>query len=228
MKEYENTYKIKLPKRSYTIIRLDGKSFHTFTKGLERPYSIELMNVMNMTMAYVFSEMAGAKLGYVQSDEISFLLTDFDELTTQPWFSNNIQKIVSVSASLATAYFNRQALIKLPDSHKQKYASFDSRVFQLPYSTEVENYFIWRQMDCTHNSLSSLAQTILSQRQLQGKGRSELLELCKYDGQPWEELNEGFKMGRWCYKDDGRLQLMPSPDFLTQREKLKERIPLHA
>ncbi len=107
MKEqYEQRTCTWLPRRTYSIIRLDGKAFHTFTKGMKRPYDKTFMDLMDRTALYLLENIQGAKLGYVQSDEISILMTDFDKITTDAWFDGQIQKITSVSASLATGIFN--------------------------------------------------------------------------------------------------------------------------
>ena len=108
MKDYEQRTRIKLPRRTNTIIRMDGKAFHTYTKGLDRPFDENLMYDMNATTQFLCENIQGAKIGYVQSDEISILLTDFDKLTTDAWFDYNVQKMVSVSASLATGKFNER------------------------------------------------------------------------------------------------------------------------
>jgi hypothetical protein len=157
MKEYyENRTKTYLPRRTYTLIRIDGKAFHTYTKGLNRPFDDQLMDDMDETAIYLCKNIQGAKLAFVQSDEISILLTDFDKLQTSAWFDGNIQKITSVSSSLATAKFN--------ELRPNKLALFDSRVFTIPSKVEVENYFIWRQQDTVRNSISSVAQSLYSSK----------------------------------------------------------------
>lgn len=108
MKEnYENRAKTYLTRRMPVIIRLDGKAFHSFTKGLKKPYDEIFHNTMNATMKYLCENIQGCKLGYTQSDEITLLLTDYDTLTTDGWFDYAVQKMCSVSASMATMAFNR-------------------------------------------------------------------------------------------------------------------------
>src|SRR5579871_2024133 len=94
---YENRTRMSVPRRTYTIIRLDGKAFHTYTKGFARPFDQLLMNVMDRTAAKLCESIQGAKLAYVQSDEISILLTDFETEQTDAWYDGNIQKIASIS-----------------------------------------------------------------------------------------------------------------------------------
>lgn len=147
---YENRFRSCLPLRSYTIIRIDGKAFHTYTEGLKRPFDDGLIEDMDATAIYLCKNIMGAKFAFVQSDEISILITDFEDINTQAWFDNNLQKMCSVSASMATGVFNELRrdrwylneeeegyLIKRPQP-----AMFDSRVFQISQRTEVENYFI--------------------------------------------------------------------------------------
>ena len=108
MKEnYENRSKTYLTRRTPVIIRLDGKAFHSFTRGMKKPYDEIFHNTMNATMKYLCENIQGCKLGYTQSDEITLLLTDYDTLTTSAWFDYNVQKICSVSASMATMAFNK-------------------------------------------------------------------------------------------------------------------------
>ena len=106
MKGYENAYRIYLPKRLPVIVRIDGRAFHTFTKGMQKPFDHILMGCMKLTARRLCKEISGCKLAYTQSDEISLLLTCDDTLSTEPWFGNNLQKLTSLSASLATLYFN--------------------------------------------------------------------------------------------------------------------------
>lgn len=205
-KFYEDRTRFSLLRRTYTMIRIDGKAFHTYTKGLKKPFDIGLIEDMNATAAYLCKNMMGAKLAYVQSDEISVLLTDFDDLSTQAWFDNNLQKMSSVAASLATSEFNRLRLARIINSNeetpikllmieKKTMANFDARVFQLPTLTEVVNYFIWRQQDATRNSISSVAQSLYSHKELHGKSSNEMQELIFQKGINWDGFSYREKRG---------------------------------
>ena len=140
---YEDRTRYKLARRTNTIIRIDGKAFHTYTKGLQRPFDQGLMEDMNKTTEYLCQNIQGAKFGYVQSDEISILITDYDDIDTHAWFDGNLQKMASIAASLATAKFNQlrimrhmeNAMIFLEQEHIEEFkmAHFDARVFQIPY-----------------------------------------------------------------------------------------------
>jgi tRNA(His) guanylyltransferase len=220
MKEfYENITRYHLLRRTYTIIRIDGKAFHTYTRGLEKPFDEQLMNDFDETAKYLCEEIQGAKFAYLQSDEISILLTDFDKLTTSAWFDNNLQKMVSVSASMATAHFN--------SIREGKLALFDSRVFQIPTSTEVENYFIWRQKDAIRNSIQSVAQSLYSQKQLLGKNSNELQEMIFQKGTNWNDYSPKYKRGRIIMKSENGFKIIEAPDFLGERENLKALIPIN-
>jgi len=192
---YESRAKSFLPCRTYTVLRADGKAFHTYTRGLKRPFDEELMHAMNSTLKYMCENIEGAKLGYVQSDEISILLTDLDTIKTQGWFDGEVQKIASVAASMATAGFNEARTF---GNHP---ALFDCRVFTIPDRTEVLNYFIWRQNDCTRNSIQMAAQSVYSHKQLHGVGCSDMQELLFQKGINWNDYPEDFKRGRACTRD---------------------------
>lgn len=198
MKEqYEDRYRFMLVRRTYTIIRVDGRAFHTWTRGLERPYSVELMRVMDEVALALCQEIAGAQLAYVQSDEISVLLTDFAKVDTHAWFDNNLQKLCSISASIATAKFNavfwEQSI--LPLLRDPKLAHFDSRVFQIPDPVEVENYFVARQKDAVRNSVSMLAQGHFSHKQLHEVPTAKMHDMLVAVGDNWNDHPARFKQG---------------------------------
>lgn len=243
MKEqYENRTRYFLPRRTYTIIRLDGKAFHTFTRGMKRPFDIDFINMMNETAVFLCEEIQGCKMAYVQSDEISLLLTDFEKITTDAWFDGNIQKMVSVSAAMAAAKFNRLIVdqnIKASNIKPEfvvgfsKIAFFDSRVFTIPDPIEVENYFIWRQKDAVRNSIAMTAQSLYSHKELNGKTQSDQQEMIFQKGQNWNDMPEGFKRGRTIVNFDPGVQTVNgptgwtiiTPDFLKERGELSALIP---
>jgi len=230
---YENITRIMLPRRTYTIIRIDGKSFHTFTKQFRRPFDDRLINMMDLTAAELCSEIQGVKFAYVQSDEISLLLTDFDTLQTDAWYGNNLQKICSVSASIATRIFNKVYIRDNPymDSiDKIPWAEFDSRVFQIPHDLEVMNYFIWRQQDCTRNSISAVAQSLYSDKELHGKSSAEKQEMIFQKGINWDTYPIPYKRGRVIRKEpvgerSGWIRDMSIPIFTQDKEYLLSMIP---
>lgn len=220
MKGYENISRFYLTRRTPVIIRVDGKAFHTFTRGLKRPFDDILMSVMQETAKYLCKNISGCKLAYVQSDEISLLITDYDTIDTQAWFDNNLQKIVSVSASLATLAFNNfwstavDCEIKAANtapftsdensyittiSDKRFKATFDSRAFIIP-KDEVCNYFIWRQQDATRNSIQSLAQANFPHKELNGLNSSKLQDKLMLEKSiNWNDLSVPCKRGVCVY-----------------------------
>jgi tRNA(His) 5'-end guanylyltransferase len=187
--DYERRTQIELPRRTHTLIRIDGKAFHTYTRGLERPYDKTLMDDMAETTRFLCQEIQGARVGYTQSDEISILLTDFATRQTQAWFDGNLQKIVSIAASFATAKFNELR-------PAGRLAFFDARAFTIPQDLEVINYFLWRQRDAIRNSISMLAQAYFSTKQLHGKSTGVMQEMLWAEhGVNWNDEDPRFKRG---------------------------------
>jgi tRNA(His) 5'-end guanylyltransferase len=222
---YEDRTRFKLARRTNTIIRIDGKAFHTYTKGLTRPFDSGLIDDMNNTTAYLCKNIQGVKFGYVQSDEISLLLTDYDTQDTDSWFDSNLQKMCSVAASMATSEFNRLRLMRFmedsmivlepEDLKKFKMAEFDARVFQIPSSIEVENYFIWRQQDATRNSISSVAQSLYSPRELNGVKTDQMQELIFQKGINWND---------YSYREKRGTIITKVPETNTREDKNGEQI----
>ena len=211
---YESRSRTFLTRRTPVIIRLDGKAFHTYTKGLDKPFDEGLIEDMAETARFLCSEIQAAKLAYVQSDEISILLTDYDKLGTDAWFDYNVQKIVSISASLATAKFNQLRYIRSiklgeeVDNYKawkqvsvQTMAFFDSRAFNIP-KEEVSNYFLARQKDAVKNSVAMLAQSLYSHKELNKKNQSDMQEMCFQKGQNWNDLHWSKKRGSTIVKNE--------------------------
>lgn len=252
-KFYENRSKTYLTCRTPVIIRIDGCHFHTFTKGFKRPFDSILIKTMQETTKNLCENIQGCKLGYTQSDEISLLLTDYDNLTTYAWFGNSVQKICSVSAALATMYFNKN-LMKIAENEiskdglncqseeyhylyniivtKKDKAYFDSRCFNIPQS-EICNYFIWRQQDCTKNSVSSLARKYFSDKELHClNGSQKQDKLHEEKGVNWNDCSDVEKRGTCVIKVvnektnrsnwiiDGHI-----PIFTQDREYIESRFP---
>lgn len=227
MKEnYENRSKTYLTRRTPCVIRLDGKAFHSFTKGFQRPYDEIFHEAMNSTVKYLCANIQGCKLGYTQSDEITLILTDFDTLTTDAWFGYSVQKMCSIAASMATLEFNR-AFTKEADKWFQvniiraadddftlnisrtweaykkacdKGAMFDARCFSVPES-ELVNVILWRQQDATRNAVQMLGQTRFSHKQLEHKNTNEIQDmLFTQKGINFNDMPTEFKRGVCCVK----------------------------
>ena len=208
---YENRAKTQLLRRTPVIIRLDGKAFHTFTRGFKKPFDNILTEAMQQTMLTLCKEIQGCVLGYTQSDEITLVLTDYKNLETAAWFDYDVQKICSVSASIATLAFNKcflkemmQNKVGLANSvHFQawtKGALFDSRCFNIS-KEEVTNCILWRQQDAIRNSINSVGQANFSYKELQGLStdqiRKKLLEEKQID---WNKLPVHLQRGSCCIK----------------------------
>lgn len=177
IKRYEAAYNFTLTPRSCVFIRVDGRAFHTFTKGLARPFDLTLMNAMVYAAQQTAAEIQGFKLAYVQSDEATFMLTDFDSLQSQGWFGYELNKLVSLSASLFTAHFNDFFDGPTP-------ATFDSRAFVVPLD-DAPNVFVWRQKDWTRNSLQMVARAHFSHKECHGKKSADLHEMLHGVGVNW-------------------------------------------
>jgi tRNA(His) guanylyltransferase len=195
MKRHEHVYRTYLPRRTYTLLRLDGRAFHSYTRGLERPFDAQFAADMDATAVALCTEITGTAFAYVQSDEISLVVTDFASVNTEPWMGGNSAKVLSISAALATATFNRLRPGE-PDSPAAP-ALFDSRVWTLADPSEVVNYFIWRQRDAVKNSVSMAASAHFSHKRLDGLNSNERQELLfKEAGVNWNDYPVGFKRGR--------------------------------
>lgn len=215
MKGYESVTKNSLMRRTPAIIRLDGRAFHTFVEraGFNRPFDQHFSKIMQHVCHYLFREVQTSVFVYSQSDEISILLKDYTELETEPWFSGNIQKIVSISASLATVSFNHYCN---DEEHLHRRPMFDSRVFNLP-KEEVANYFIWRQKDAIRNSINALGQSLFTQRDLQGKNQDQVKELALSRGIDWGTLPAVQQRGFAVYKTSGSF-MGHQVDSLTKQD----------
>ena len=222
---YEDRTRYYLPRRTYTIVRLDGCHFHTYTRGLNKPFDKGLSDDIDASIIAMLPEMQGAVFAYTQSDEISVLLTDFATPKTDAWFDGNLQKMCSVASSVMTAEFNQVRLerafktaqglpIDLNSANFIKHlAYFDARVFTIPDRIEVMNYFIWRNQDCSRNSVSMVAQSNFSHKELQGKNTPQMHEMLHQKGVNWAtDYSDGDKNGRLIVKETYTIASGSVPD----------------
>lgn len=242
MKAYEAIPKNFLMRRTPVIIRIDGKAFHTFTRGFDKPFDPIIQTCMEETMKYCCENVQGCVLGYTQSDEISLILCDYQRLETDAWFGYNVQKIVSISASLATFEFNRalsditaNIFNKNGNEFNEKTdflfgkidqgALFDSRCFSLS-KEEVCNYMIWRQRDATRNSILSLAQSLYSQKQIEGINTKKLQDkMFTEKSVNWNDLTVYQKQGSCCIKVEDKWVIDDNiPIFSHDRDYINSRI----
>ena len=240
MKRYEQASKTYLTRRMPVVIRIDGKAFHTFTRGFKRPFDDTLRYAMKNTMKYLCANIQGCVLGYTQSDEITLVLVDYKTHTSEAWFDYNVQKMCSVGASMATMAFNRffSEIISIGKSQEvyakvQNQAMFDCRAFNVP-TEDVCNNLIWRQQDATRNSIQLVGQAYFSQKELHGKNCNEIQDMLMVQkGINWNDYLAEYKRGVCCikeeYKLDGGLRSrwiidLEIPIFTQNREYVEERI----
>lgn len=220
---YEEVPKTRLTRRTPVAIRIDGKAFHTFTRGFERPFDDVLVKTMQETMYDLCSNIQGCVFGYTQSDEITLILVDYKKLESAAWFDYEIQKMCSISASMATLYFNKHfaenarefdlnSIMQeketedyvLHTTYKtaiEKGAMFDSRCFNIP-KEEVGNLIYWRQIDATRNSIQMVGQANFSHKELQGLSCNKIQDkLFTEKGINWNNFPTYLKRGTAYYKD---------------------------
>lgn len=188
MKCYEYVTRQYLTKRVPIIVRLDGRAFHTLTRDCDKPFDQFFIDSMQLAASHVIDQVQGFKLAFIQSDEVSFLLTDYDELHTDGWFNYNLSKILSISAALMSAHFSQNFC---------RIGIFDSRAFNVP-ADDVANYFVWRAKDWARNSLNMYARSLFSHKQLMNKHSTQVHEMLHGIGKNWTtDLNDQQKNGTW-------------------------------
>lgn len=235
MKEfYEQVPKTRLVRRTPVAIRIDGKAFHTFTRGFEKPFDEVLGRAMRETMKYLCENIQGCVLGYTQSDEITLILIDYKKLTSSAWFDYEVQKMCSIAASMATMAFNKAFAHEVAAQSKRLYteylnnndasyidalekamnkgAMFDARVFNIP-KEEVANLIYWRQLDATRNSIQMVGQANFSHKELQNKSCNQIQEMLFQERNiNWNDFPAHLKRGSCCIKSD------VSVTFATEHE----------
>lgn len=203
MKRYELAYKRYLPRRTYTVIRVDGRAFSKMTKfNFSKPFDPRFLDAMDATAVALCEEIAGAQFAYVQSDEVSVLVTDFEKHVTEPWMGGVEAKQLSLSAACATSAFNwfaRGDGVSLGPRE----GMFDSRLFTMSDRAEVINYFMWRQRDAVKNSISMLAGHHFPHAELEGKNSNERTEMLADEGHAWGHLRQGTRQGRLVVRRQG-------------------------
>lgn len=224
---YEQIPKTKLMRRCPVAIRIDGKAFHTFTRGFHKPFDEVLIKSMQETMKYLCENIQGCVLGYTQSDEITLILVDYKKLTSSAWFDYEVQKICSIAASMATMAFNNifskyvkefdlelayndngidtEENRKLWEIYKKainKGAMFDARCFNIP-KEEVTNLVYWRQLDASRNSIQMVGQANFSHKELQNKSCNDIQDMLMIQkGINWNDLPTYQKRGSCCVKKE--------------------------
>lgn len=223
MKKYEAVPKNTLMRRTPVIIRVDGRAFHTFTKGFQKPFDDVLMRVMQDTMKYLCENIQGCVFGYTQSDEITLILIDYKKLNSEAWFDYEVQKMCSIVASMATMAFNRFFMYEYEEFNRWIYegnptdedkrlndvyynamckgAMFDARAFNLP-KEEVTNNIYWRQLDASRNSIQMVGQANFSHRELLNKTCDQIQDmLMTQRGINWNDMGTSYKRGSCCVRN---------------------------
>jgi tRNA(His) 5'-end guanylyltransferase len=208
MKGYESLTQNKLMRRSPVIIRVDGKAFHTWTKKITKeidpsltkgPFSEKLHETMTAATFAVCSQVQNVEFAYTQSDEISFFLRDWNKFQSEQWFDAKVQKIVSVTSAMTTAFFNMAVETYLPELKPRWIGDiplFDARAFNVPME-EVTNYFIWRQQDASRNSVQMTGHYFFSTKQMHGKNNSQVQDMLMEMDNPlnWNALETWKRRG---------------------------------
>jgi tRNA(His) 5'-end guanylyltransferase len=251
MKCYENVTRNYLTRRAPAIIRVDGKAFHSFTRGFKKPFDGIFVKSMQETMKYLCENIQGCVLGYTQSDEITLVIIDYEKIESCAWFDNNIQKMASISASMATLAFNKyfsanvykyiedykkeHQLIFIEEDNKyyntlidaiKKGAMFDSRVFTIP-KEEVINCVIWRQQDATRNSINSVGQANFSHKQLQNKSCNDVQDMLMSEkGINWNDYTTTLKRGSCCIKMPQKINDGTKQEYIRNKWIIDNEIPI--
>jgi len=201
-KRHENVSRHYLTRRVPVVIRLDGKAFSTLTRHLDKPFDQCFITSMVFGAKKVAEEMQGFKLAYIQSDEVSIILTDFETLETEAWFDYNVSKMVSVSASIMSTWFNYCLQNTYPRPSFLDMGYFDGRAFNVPRE-DVSNCILWRAKDWLRNSLQMYAHNFFSQKELHGKNHEDIHEMLYSIGKNWaNDLTDQQKNGTYLIKDN--------------------------
>ena len=224
---YRSLTDYRLLPNSNILVMLDGKNFSRLIKNnFKKPFDDDFIDMMNQTAKFLCENVQGCKLAYVQSDEISLFITDYDTPETDTLFGGRLCKIQSILASMATSEFNKQMLLykikkdaygigTLYDSkdtiynikdcvekiEETNFAQFDCKAWVVPNQNDVFAWYLYRQIDCIKNSKQQTAQTYISHKELLGKNADEQVELCKEKGiVDWNKFEDKYKYGRFIYK----------------------------
>lgn len=256
MKGYENVNRNYLTRRVPVIIRIDGKTFHTFTRGFKKPFDEILVKSMQDTMKYLCENIQGCVLGYTQSDEITLVLIDYKRLDSCAWFDYNIQKMASIAASMATMAFNKFFKVAIDEyftSNKlvtvltkadldynneltryysvldkaiNKGAMFDARCFNIP-KDEVCNCVLWRQNDATRNSIEMVGHANFSQKQLHQKSCNEIQDMLMVQrGINWNDFPVNLKRGSCCIREQYSIEGSDGKPVVRSKWTIDNNIPI--
>ena len=233
-------------RRCPVTIRIDGKAFHTFTRGFQKPFDEILIEAMQKTMKYLCENIQGCVLGYTQSDEITLILIDYKKLNSSAWFDYEVQKMCSIAASMATMAFNKffkknvenleqyyaieyetngwygkgtpeYEMCETYSKAVEKGAMFDARCFNIP-KEEVTNLIYWRQLDAFRNSIQMVGQANFSHKELQNKSCNQIQDMLIDKGINWNDLPTHQKRGSCCVRNN----IVISTDGTTEIVQLRD------
>jgi tRNA(His) 5'-end guanylyltransferase len=233
MKAYEAVTDVRLTGLTPVILRVDGKSFHTLTAKINKPFDGLFMQVMNHTALELCRQIPNCRFGYVQSDEISLVLLE-PSVCSEQWFNGRLQKMTSIAASIASTEFRMNLLETLnvtkdnpedwaPYTPLVKNALFDCRAFNIP-EMDVCNYFIWRQKDCRRNAILSMAQHHIGKKNVCGidvSGLTARLHSMGFSESDIPSLN-----GRSCIKAKKELKRTDGSVFTRAKWDIVENVPV--
>ena len=245
---YEEPAKHKLIRRTPVAIRIDGKAFHTFTKGMKKPFDENMTKSMQKTLKYLCENIQGCVFGYTQSDEITLILIDYQNINSSSWFDYEVQKITSVSASMATLAFNRffaECVKKIENEYyeawntskeddkyievlhkaQEKGAMFDSRCFNIP-KEEVANLLYWRQLDAIRNSVKSVGYANFKHNELNKKNCEDVKKMLLEKAIDWNEYSTDVKRGSCCIKKDTECKAMNGETIIRKKWAIDKEIPV--
>lgn len=231
MKLYEGMSESNLLPKMPVLARLDGKAFHTYTRKMERPWDHNLVASMQEAAKYLCENIQGCQIAYVQSDEITLLLTDWDRYGTQPWLNYRVQKMCSLAAGMCSVAFHRAIQKHYGESENvpQTLPCFDARFWNIPRH-EVANAFIWRQQDATRNSIQMLARAHFSHRQCDRKNTAQLQDMLMLEkGINWNDTPTHLKRGSCVVRQEagGRSSWVVDneiPIFTQDREYIERHL----
>lgn len=202
------------------IVRMDGVAFHTFTKGISKPFDPDMTHCMQKT-AMDMTEAYKPALTYVQSDEITMCFVPTSEVI----YGGKISKLCSTFAAKASVIFNDA--VRRHISHKcGMMPIFDARVFNVPSLDDMAENLLWRQEDAVRNSVSMACHANFSDKELLHKTSGERREMLKSIGIDWNDYPTHSKMGTFYRKEKiENIITKESYDLMIERKIPVDKIP---
>lgn len=180
------------------LARLDGRSFHQFTRGLTRPFDPGLSALLIDVATYLVEE-THAVVGYAQSDEITLAWDFAADASTEILFGGRFQKLASVLAGMASARFCLRLPAHMPAEvgRLARTPHFDCRIWQVANRTAAADVFRWREADATKNSVTMAALAEFSHADILNKSSREKRAMLASRGVIWSEFPRHFRCGTY-------------------------------